>query len=111
MHEPTKEASMPSYLIIVPLPESQSALAEPVLRSAACFLEAHGAIERQELGTFRRSARGGDEVLTLVRFTMKAAAPDDERAARGRALEGVLRATLVSAGLRGSDARVFVSAT
>lgn len=102
---------MPSFLIVVPLPEDQSVLAQPVLRSAACFLEAHGAVERCEHGTFRRGGRSGEEVLTLVSFTMKTTTPEDDVAARGRALEGVLRATLGSAGVRGVDARVFVSAT
>ncbi len=97
---------MSTYLIVVPLPEEHEPLAERIIRSAVCFLEARGDVARTDIGSFRRAGRAGAEMLRLV--TLGSEADGADEAATARALEGVLRATLTAAGLRGGDVRVFL---
>lgn len=97
-----------TYLLSIPLPDDHADLAEALVRSAACFLEAQGATaERIDLGTFVREGRATAEHLTLVKFAVDGDASNNGHGAR--ALEGVLRATATAAGVRASDLRVFVS--
>jgi hypothetical protein len=98
-----------TYLVSIPLPEEHVGLNEPLLRTAACFLEAQGGCgERIDLGMFRRDGRAGTECLTLVTFAVDGQDPDGDCA---RALEGVLRSTLKAAGVSAPDVRVFVADT
>lgn len=99
---------MTAFLLVIPLPKEHHALAEPLLRTAASFFEAHGTVKRTDLGTFRRAGRSDDEFLKLVSFATNIEA-GDAGTTRARALEGVLRATLASAGVRATEARVFVT--
>jgi hypothetical protein len=100
--------TMSRYLIFIPLPEDKAELAEQLLRSATCFLATRGAVERTNLGDYRRSTRGGaSEALTLASLTTENEAA--EGGGLARALEGVLRSTAIAAGLRGGEVRVFVA--
>jgi len=103
---------MSSFLIFVPLPADQHELADKLIRSAECFLEAQGgSVERVEFGCFRRNGRGKSvDVLPLVALTAESAGDSTAEAGRARALEGVLRSTLSATGARSGDVRVFVSA-
>jgi len=102
---------MSSFLIFVPLPADQHELADKLIRSAECFLEAQGgSVERAELGSFQRNGRGkAVEVLPLVALTTEHAGDIADDTGRARALEGVLRSTLAATGSRSGDVRVFVS--
>ena len=45
---------MSKFLIFIPLPKDQAGLAEQIIRSATCFLETQGKVERVSVGDFDR---------------------------------------------------------
>jgi hypothetical protein len=102
---------MTTFLLVVPLPQEHTPLAEQLARVAICFFETQGKVERADLGRYLRTGRKDApiEVLHLVQFQVHAERMD--AGARARALEGILRSTVAAAGVRGIDTRVFVSAT
>lgn len=101
---------MSKFLIFIPLPKDQAGLAEQIIRSATCFLETQGKVERVSVGDFDRQGRKDTtpESLKLVELRTTGAAKDES--GRGRALEAVLKATLVAAGVKSGEVRVFVGA-
>jgi hypothetical protein len=102
---------MTSFLLFVPVEAEQSRLAENLVRSAECFFEAQGAaVKRVELGSYNRAGRGNAlDLLNLVALTVDGKASAVEPVQHARALEGVLRSTLVAAGARSAEVRVFVA--
>ena len=102
---------MTKFLILLPLPDEHDRAFEPLLRTAVTFLEARGPVERANLGGFARSGRKSKrgERLDLVALTTTAGADTAQDFARARALEDVLRSTLISADIGGVEPRVFVA--
>ena len=98
-----------SYLVMIVVPEPNGAIVDSLFQMAASFLGSTAAtVERKDLESYRRAGRGSapDELLKLVEFSAEGATSDGMKA---RALEGVLRSTLASAGTKAGEVRVFVS--
>lgn len=97
------------YLVLITVPESEEAVIDGVLQTAASFLGIVGAMERREVGRYVRGGRADKEsdVLRLVEFV--ATGDDPAEGPRARRLEGVLRQTLATTAAKTSDVRVFVS--
>jgi hypothetical protein len=99
---------MSKFLIFIPLPKEQANLAEQIIRSATCFLETQGKVERVSLGDFDRQGRKDTSPESLKLVELRTAGVAKDPLTQGRALEGVLRSTLSAAGARAGEVRVFV---
>lgn len=102
---------MQTFLILSVLPADSARLADHLVRTATCFLEANGgAASPIDLGSFRRDGRRETvEVLKLVGLQTDAPADDDAQAQTARSIEKILRSTAVSAGIPSPDVRVFIA--
>ena len=98
-----------SYLIMIVVSEPNGAIVDSLFQMAASFFGSTASVmERKDLESYRRAGRGSapDELLRLAEFGAKGVGSD---IAKARALEGVLRSTLASAGTKAGEVRVFVS--
>ncbi len=97
------------YLVVAVVSESHERFLDGVFQTAASFLATAGAERSEERGRYLRGGRAGkeQEILRLVLFGADLDVPAD--AAKARALEGVLRATLKAAGVKTAEVNVFIS--
>ena len=102
---------MIKFLIVMPLVDEHAHLFEKIIGTAESFLRLHGGVDRSDMSSHVRVCRKGKarETLNLVELTARCEAGMPDAVALATALEGVIRASLASAGVGAADARVFAA--